>query len=175
MWVCGCVAVCCSVLPCVSQCVAVLRWCVRIRGCACVLQCVAVCCRVCRSVLKFRAGASVYAGARVCCSVLQCVAVCCRVCRWSFVRVLMTLRHALKAISSSIAERSLDVPIFISMLHSDGINCMRTECLRRGKLCEQHTASEQDAHSSCSHVPTACRRRDPRDHAAACLPQSTSD
>jgi len=85
--------------------------------------------------------------------------------------LLMTLRHALKAISSSIAECRLDVPIFNSMLLSDGINCMRTECLRRGKLCEQHTACEQDAHSSCSHV----RRRDPRDHAAACLPQSTSD
>ena len=45
-------------------------------------------------------------------------------------------RYALKAISSSIAECRLDVPIFNSMLLSDGINRMRTECLRRGKLCE---------------------------------------
>ena len=89
--------------------------------------------------------------------------------------LLMTLRHALKAISSNIAECSLDVPIFNSMLLSDGINRMQTQCLGRGKLCEQHTVCEQDAHSICSHVPTTCRRRDPRDHATACLPQSTSD
>ena len=61
--VCGvlqCVAVCCSVLQCVAVCCSVLH-CVAV--CCSVLQCVAVCC----SALQWVA---------VCCSVLQCVAVC---------------------------------------------------------------------------------------------------
>ena len=56
--------------------------------------------------------------------------------------LLMTLCYALKHISSSVARRRLDAPIFYSMLCSNGIDCMRTECLRGGKLCEKHAACE---------------------------------
>ena len=57
------VAVCCSVLQCVTVCCGVLQ-CVAV--CCSVLQCVTVCCSVLPCVA-------------VCCSVLQCVAVCCSV------------------------------------------------------------------------------------------------
>jgi len=89
--------------------------------------------------------------------------------------LLMTLSYVLKAISSSIAGRRLDVPNFDSMLCSDGSNHMRTESLRGGKLREQQIACEHDAHFCCRRVLTACCRRDPRYHAAACLPQAISD
>jgi len=46
------VPVCCSVLPCLSQCVAVSCGRVHICGCAGVLQCVAVSCHVCRIVYR---------------------------------------------------------------------------------------------------------------------------
>jgi len=68
------VAVCCSMLQCVSfMCVAV-----RCRACLlCVLQCVAVCCSVLQCVAVCCSAAVVCCSAAVvCCSVLQC---CCSV------------------------------------------------------------------------------------------------
>ena len=88
----ACVAVCCSVLQCVAECLqcvysvftvglqyvcSVLQWvAVCCSVCAVCLQCVAVCCSVMQCVT---ACCSVSQCVAVCCSVLQCVAVCCSV------------------------------------------------------------------------------------------------
>ena len=112
------VCVCCSVLQCAFQCVAVfgsLSWspfedkrlseevcvCVAVWCCCSVVHCVAVCCCVLRCVLQ-----SPFENAReseeacvcivlqcvaVCCSVLHCVAVCCSVLQYVAVCVAVTI------------------------------------------------------------------------------------
>jgi len=80
-----CLAVSCTVLPCVVHCLAVCRA-VSCRVSCSVLPCVVQCLAVCRAV-----------SCRVSCSVLPCIAVCCRV----LPRILKDVsRHA-----SSLATR----------------------------------------------------------------------
>ena len=85
---CGCVALCCSVLQCVAVCCSVLQYDITIllerRDLHCnVVQCVAMCCTVLHSVAMSRVTMclvemTLQCGL-LCCTVLHCVALCCMV------------------------------------------------------------------------------------------------